>query len=63
MNIDLIDSLPWMLDDDDIAIAEEQFEIHASESGMTLDHSDNELDQAREEWVLKANEKVFADSL
>lgn len=63
MNIDLIDSLPWMLDDDDIAIAEEQFEIYASESGMTLDHSDNELDQAREEWVLKANEKAFADSL
>lgn len=63
MNIDLIDSLPWMLDDDDIAIAEEQFAIHASESGMTLDHSDNELDRAREEWVLEANEKAFADSL
>ena len=63
MNIDLLDSLPWLLTDDEIAIAEEQFDIYASESGMTLDHSDNELDQAREEWLLVANAEAFDKSL
>ena len=63
MNIDLTDNIPWVLSDDEIAIAEEQFDIYASESGMTLDHSDNELDQAREEWLLVANAEAFDKSL
>lgn len=60
MNIDLTDNIPWVLSDDEIAIAEEQFDIHASESGMTLDHSDNELDQEREFWLQVANAEAFA---
>lgn len=63
MNIDLLDSLPWLLNDDQIAIAEDQFDIYASESGMTLDSSDIELDRAREAWLLEANAKAFAASL
>ena len=61
--IDLLDSLPWMLDDEDIAIAEDKFDIYASESGMTLDSSEDELEQAKEEWLLEANAKAFEASL
>ena len=60
MNIDLTDNIPWVLNDEEIAIAEEQFWIHASESGMTLDHSDNELDEEREFWLQVANAEEFA---
>ena len=63
MNIDLLDSLPWLLNDDQIAIAEDEFDIYASESGMTLDSSDIELDLAREAWLLEANAKAFEASL
>ena len=63
MNIDLTDNIPWVLSDDEIAIAEEQFDIYASESGMTLDHSDNELEQEREFWLQVANAEAFAKSL
>jgi len=60
---ELLDYLPWVLSDDQIAIAEDQFDIYASESGMTLDSSDNELEQAKEEWLLEANAKAFEASL
>ena len=60
--MDQLHSLPWVLDDEDIAIAEDQFYIYASESGMTLDSSEDELEQAKEEWILRANYKALKAS-
>ena len=53
-----LNSLPWLLDEDQQAIVEDRFESYASETGMTLDHTENDLEQAREQWVLEANARL-----
>ena len=55
---------PWVLTEDEEAIALDEFSIYASESGMTLDHTDNDMEAAEEQWLLEANyKKVIGDQL
>jgi hypothetical protein len=48
---------PWVLTEDEEAIALDNFSVYASESGMTLDHTDNEMSDAEERWLEEVNSK------
>ena len=57
MNTINFDIYPWVLTEDEEAIALDNFSIFASESGMTLDHTESELNHAEEQWLSEINYK------
>lgn len=52
-----IENFPWVLSEEEAAIAEDCFSEYAWEAGLHYDHTENDMDFAQEQWVFEANAK------